>query len=78
MGNRKSSPSAEIKGDKDLTIINTQELHSQFHEEHSVKITIILVIVTIQMLLAAYKVWHKRVRRNAIRKVQSVADIEKV
>lgn len=78
MGNRKSLPSAEITGDKDVTIINTQELHSQFHDEHLVKITIILVIVSVQMLMVAYKIWHKRVRRNAIKKVQSIADREEV
>lgn len=78
MGNRKSKPSAEVNGDKDVTIINNQEVHSDYHEEHSVKLNIILVIVILQLMFVMYKVWHKRVQRKAFRKAQSIADIDKV
>lgn len=78
MGKGASKPSASVTGDKDLTIINNQEIHSDFHEDHALKLNIILVLVTIQLVFVIYKIWHKRIQKKTILKVKSMADLDKV
>lgn len=78
MGKQNSKPQQQVTGDKDVTIINNQELHSDFHEDHVLKLNIILAIVIVQLIIVLYKLWHRRVERKAIKKVQSIADLAKV
>ena len=78
MGKSNSKPQADVTGDKDVTIINNQELHSDFHEDHAVKLNLILAIAIVQLIIVLYKMWHRRVERKAIKKVQSIADLTKV
>lgn len=78
MGKSASKPSASVSGDKDLTIINNQEIHRDFHEDHALKLNIILVLVTIQLVFVIYKIWYKRIQKKTILRVKSMADLDKV
>lgn len=78
MGKSASKPSATVTGDKDLTIINNQEIHSDFHEDHELKLNIIIVLVIIQLVFVVYKIWHKKVQKKTMQKIKSIADLDKV
>lgn len=54
MGNEKSSPKVEQEGDHDLTIINTQEVHTDFHLSHELKLNLILGLLVLQLALTLY------------------------
>lgn len=78
IGNKKTKPSAEVTGDKDVTIINNQKIHSEYPDEHAMKLSIILVIVCIQLLIVTYEIWHKRVQKKTLNKVKSIADVNMI
>lgn len=78
MGNKKSSPSVENKGDKDTTIINNQEMHTEMHEDNAFKLWLILILVCIQLLLALYKYLQKRTKKRTINRMKSIADLGSV
>lgn len=78
MGNKKSTAAkVETAGDKDVTIIANQELHTIYHDEHEIKLWLILIIVLIQLLLVFYKLLQRRERRRAFksrRNLDNIAD----
>lgn len=78
MGKSNSKSEVIHNADPQIRIINNQELHSDDHEEQAIKLNIILVIVAIQLILVAYKMWHKRVQRKTLSKMKSIADLDKV
>lgn len=78
MGNKKSTPSAEIKGDKDTVIINTQELHSEHHEQHELKLWLILCLVSIQVMYLGYKILQKRIKRKTLKLAKSLNQLDTV
>lgn len=48
MGNEKSSPEVKNTGNHDLTIIDTQEVHTDLHLSHDIKLNIIIGLVTVR------------------------------
>lgn len=77
MGNLKSKV-VNQDDDHDLTIINTQEVHTDFHISHELKLNIIGLLV-LQVLLTLYKLLVKRERKRANKlSVRSVADLKDV
>lgn len=78
MGNKKSTPSAEIKGDKDTVIINTQEVHSEHHEQHELKLWLILCLVSIQVMYLGYKILQKRIKRKTLQLAKSLNHLDTV
>lgn len=55
MGNNKSSPRVETSGNKDTTIINTQEFITELHDAHALKLWIILVVVPTNAVISEHK-----------------------
>lgn len=79
MGNEKSSPKVQNNGDKDTTIINNQEFHTELHVDHSKKLWYITIILTIQMLIVAYKIIQKNIKKKILQRVsKSVGSVEHV
>lgn len=78
MGNKKSTPSAEIKGDKDTVIINTQEVHSEHHEQHELKLWLILCLVSIQVMYLGYKILQKMIKRKTLQLAKSLNQLDTV
>ncbi|KXJ30261.1 hypothetical protein RP20_CCG006367 [Aedes albopictus] len=79
MGNQKSSPAIKQSGDGDLTIINNQELHTEFHIGHDEKLLIIIILVSIQLVVMLYKLISKRERRRAANRIaKSMANLTEV
>lgn len=79
MGNEESSPKVHNSGDKDTTIINTQEFHTELHVDHSKKLWYITILLTIQMVIVAYKIIQKNVKKRTLERVsKSVGSVEHV
>ncbi|KXJ80154.1 hypothetical protein RP20_CCG026491 [Aedes albopictus] len=76
MGNKKSSPKVDTSGSNDTTIINTQDFHTEQHESHSTLLWIVLTITGLQLLITIFKIVEKRIRRDALRKAKSIANID--
>lgn len=70
MGKTQSSPKVDTTGDHDLTIIQTQEVHSEYHESHDVKLNIVLVLLLLLTALKLWKVYERRIRKRAYAKAR--------
>lgn len=65
---KQQSKTTSISGDPQVNIVNQLEDHSILHEEHAIKLWILLALNIIQLSVTAYK-WHaKHVRRRAFEK----------
>lgn len=79
MGNEKSSPKVTQNGDHDINIINTQEVHTNFHIDHEQKLLIIMILVIIQLSITVYKLLAKREKRKVIRNnARSMANLNEI
>lgn len=78
MGKTNSKSDVVHNADPQIRIVNNQEIHSEFHEEHAIKLNIVLVVVSAQLILVVYKMWRRRVQQKAIRKIKSIAELDKV
>lgn len=67
------------EGDHDLTIINTQEVHTDFHLSHDIKLNIIIGLMALQLVLALYRTIVKRERKRANKiAAKSLANLNEV
>ena len=78
MGKTSSKSNVVHNADPQIRIEYKQELHSEYHEDHAVKINILLVLVGLNLVIVIYQIWHKRVQRKVAKKVQSIANLDKV
>lgn len=58
MGNRKSSPQVDTQGDHAVTVITTQELHTDLHESHAIKLWIVIILQSVQIIWVILK-WYQ-------------------
>lgn len=79
MGNNKSNPETSQSDDADLTIINNQDVHTEFHLGQEQKWWIIIIIVLLQLVVTIHKLVAKMERRKAIRRMaMSMANLSEV
>lgn len=79
--NRKTSVLNRKKtdGDGNTTIINNQEVHTEFLEGHQEKLWIIITRVSLQLAVMLYKYIAKRERRRAANRIaKSMANLTEV
>lgn len=68
-----------VSGDSNVNIINQLEQHSEFHDDHNLKLWIIIVFNIAQVLFAIYKWNNKRVKRKAFKKgCMSTNNLDKI
>ena len=76
MGNDASKPKANVKGDNDLTIIQTQNVHSEQHESHEIKLNIVLILLSIILIQKVVKVLFRilkiQAKKDAMNKLQLI------
>ena len=65
-------------GDPQVTVIQNQEVHTQMHEDHEIKLWIILALLCILVLFKIQSVYKKRERKTAIKAARSVAALSDV
>lgn len=75
MGNQKSSPSAKNSGDGDNIIMNTQEIHTEMHDAHELKLWIILCLISLQVFYTAFKVMQKHIKRKTMKMAESTTNL---
>lgn len=69
------SKDTHVTGDPQVQVLNKLEVHENMHIEHDRKITIILVIVTVQLIITVYRLYKEHTRTQAIKAAKSLADI---
>lgn len=67
MGNSKSKK-ATIDGDSNVNIINQLDHHSELHEDHDLKLWIIIFFNLLQILIMIVKWYNKKITKKAFRK----------
>ena len=58
--------------------MNQLEVHEEYHAQHDLKITILLVIVCIQLAITLYQLYKVHAKRQAIKAAKSVANLQQV
>lgn len=79
MGNS-DSKDQEVKqiGDQQVTLIENQEIHTEFHNQHEWKLLVIMVAVLILLVLKIMKLLLKFCQKQAFKTARSVATIQQV
>ena len=74
MGNDASNPKANTKGDNDLTIIQTQNVHSEQYESHEMKLNIVLILLSIipiqKIIKVIFRIVKIQAQNDAMNKLQ--------
>lgn len=72
------SRNSENKGDPQVNIINSLEQHTGAHEEHEVKLWLLLTLVTVLLLLTIHREYARRVKKRAIINARSIVRLNEV
>lgn len=64
MGKTNSKSDVVHNADPQIRIVNNQEIHSEFHEEHAIKLNIILVVVSAQLASCVQNVAQKSTAKS--------------
>ena len=64
MGNDNSKPETNVKGNTDLTIVQTQNIHTEQHEAHELELNLILVLMVIICVVKLFKTLYKTVENG--------------
>ena len=65
MGHDNSKPETNVKGNNDLTIVQTQNIHTEQHEAHEFKLNLILALLALIVIAKALKIVYKIVKNQA-------------
>lgn len=72
------SKETEVTGDSQVQVINKLEVHEGLHQQHEMKLTVILIIVSIHFVITIYKLYKEHTRSLAFKAAKSIADLEKI
>ena len=68
----------DTSGDALVQVVNNQDLHTSYHEEHSVILWVICVVVAISLVLELEKRYKSAKTRDAERTARSIARLTDV
>lgn len=74
----KSQSKRENSGDPQVQIVNNQNLHTLYHEEHNILLWVICAMVAVLLLMELYKKYKSGKERDAIRTARSIARLTDV
>lgn len=79
MGNS-DSKDQDVKqiGDQQVTLIENQEVHTEYHTQHEWKLLIILAAVVTLLILKVLKLTWRFCKKQAFKTARSVATIQQV
>lgn len=77
MGSWGSKPKAEVTGDKDLTIIQNQEVHTEHHMVQDFKTTLLIVLIAILLTERLVKYVYKFLVAQAKRSAERLLTVPK-
>lgn len=72
------SKKVQVSGDPQVQILNQLDIHEELHNQHDLKLDIILVIVCIQLLITLYKLHKEHNRKQALKAAKTVADLTSI
>lgn len=75
---KNQSKSTNNAGDPQVTVINTQEQHTADHEQQSLLLWLILIVVILQLVIKLYETYKKREKRIAMKAARSIASLNVV
>lgn len=81
MGNTETKDqSQDVKqiGDQQVTVIENQEVHTEYHSQHEWKLTVIMIAVLILLALKLLKIAWNFCRKEALKTARSIATIQQV
>ena len=70
------SRSVHNSGDAQVNVINTLEGHTVAHDNHELKLWVILVAVIMQLLFLSYKEHQRAAKKRALKAAISVAKLD--
>lgn len=74
----KTQSKSANNGDAQVTVIQNQELHSEEHEQQSLMLWLILVVVIMQLVIKLYQMYKNREKKIALKAARSIAAINVV
>lgn len=77
MGTEQSKESNN-SGDPQVQVLNRLEIHEEQHKQHEFKLTIILVIVSVQLLITVYKLYKEHTRAQALKAAKTISDLTNI
>ena len=77
MGNEQSSENNNV-GDTQINILNKLENHSSKHDDHEIKLYIILIIVILQLSLTVYRIYKKFSKNQALKAAKTITKLEEI
>ena len=75
---KSASKNIQSSGDTNVQIINSLENHSQFHEDHDIKLWIILALVVFLVLTKVYQILRDHNKKQTLKLARSVATLQQV
>lgn len=72
------SKNTQNSGDPQVNIQNSLNVHSEWHEEHDFKLTVILCAVCAHLALALFVQYKRYSRAQAMKVAKSVANLQNV
>jgi len=77
MGGKAAKPETNIKGDHDLTIVQTQNIHTEYHLTQDLKLNIILGLLITLCIVKIAKTCYKHLRNQAQKHALKVLTLPK-
>lgn len=75
MGNIKSKTSHN-SGDPQVQILNSLDVHEEYHAQHDFKINVLLAIVCFHLAITLYRTYKENTKKQALKAAKSIANIE--
>lgn len=69
------SKSVSNAGDPQVFVENKLNIHEEYHQEHELKLMIILCLVAAQLMITLYQIYKRHSRAQAIKLARSEANI---
>lgn len=70
----------EVKqlGDQQVTVIENQQIHTEYHTQHDVKLWVILVVTTVLLVLKILKTVCRYCKKQALKAAGTVSKVQNI
>lgn len=70
--------SAANTGDPQVNVLNQLQVHEEYHADHDLKLRLILIVASIQLLVTFIQLWKKYHQAQTLKIKKSIADLNVV
>ena len=75
---KSNSKTFKNTGDAQVDVLNKLEVHEEYHQDHDVKILLILVAVYIMLAIMLYQLYKRHASTQTLKIAKSVAALQQV